>query len=273
MKITQFFNNTKIGFILKNLLLAAIVGIVLILILLYWLNSYTEHGIEIEVPNITGMYTEEATPILQNAKLKLVVVDSTYSNKVPLGTIVEQTPPALSHAKTQRCVYVTVNAKNRRQVVLPDLLDVSYRQAQATLRQLGIDVEDVEYEPSEFKDLVLDIKYNDESLPVGAKLEEGSKVIMVVGYGRGTEEVVVPNLHGLTVAQARKLLLNSYLTLGSIQYDEEMTAETAEQFVVYHQVPSAGEMLLMGLRVNIYLSTDLEKAVIKDETQDDESFF
>ena len=106
MTFKSFMNETKAGFIIKNLLIALAIGIVLLVILLSYLKRYTEHGVEVEVPNITGMYLEEAQTILTHEGLQMEVVDSTFSKKVPLGTIVEQTPVPNSHCKHGRSIYV-----------------------------------------------------------------------------------------------------------------------------------------------------------------------
>lgn len=259
-------------FILINLGIAAVLIIIGLITLVSYLRTYTRHGVEVEVPSVIGMYLEVAAPVLEAEQLHPVVIDSTYSSKVPLGTIVEQNPPAGSHAKPDRAIYLIVNAREKRQVVLPDLRDVSFRQAITTLRQMQIGVADTLYEPSEFKDLILDVRLGEESIEPGQKLTEGSRVTLVVGYGRGTEEVMVPNLIGLTLRDARSLLLASALTLGTVEYDEELTEETRDQFRVISQHPQSDRMLLQGERVDVHLSTDMEKAA-NNASSSEEDFF
>lgn len=274
MDIKTFFNDTKAGFILKNLLIALAIGIAILLILLSFLKRYTEHGIEVEVPNVMGMYIEEANTLLAHEGLQLEVIDSTYSKKVPLGTIVEQTPVANSHCKHGRPIYVIINSKTVRQVPLPDLHDISYRQAEATLRSLNLGVGNCIYEPSEYRDLVLDVRKGGKSLQPGERLDEGSLVTLVIGKGRSNAKVDVPNIIGRSLTGARSTLLSKYLTLGMIAYDEDPTPETASLYVVYKQEPAAGTVLYEGSRVDLYLTTDIEKA-ISSQTQggDDDEFF
>jgi beta-lactam-binding protein with PASTA domain len=219
------------------------------------------------------MVESEAAPILEAQGLHLVVIDSTYSDKVPFGTIVEQDPRPMSHAKHGRAVYVTINATTKRQVVMPDLQDISYRQAETTLRGLGLEVDTVyDYEPSAFRDLVLDVKKDGESVQPGTKLPVGTKVRLVVGFGRGTEEVAVPVLIGLTLRDARSLLLTNHLTVGAVYYDEPET-EGVEQYI-YSQSPAAGEMILEGETVTLHLSKDKEKSVRNTHvSEEEESWF
>lgn len=273
MDFKTFWRSSKAGFIVKNILIAIAVGIVALICLLSWLKRYTQHGIEVEVPEITGLYIEEARQQILSAGLQMDIIDSTYSNKVPLGTIVEQNPPAGSHSKPGRTIYVISNAKSVRQIPMPDLHDISYRQAEATLQSMNIHVKDRIYEPSEYKDLILDIRQNGQSLEAGQRIDEGSEVVLVIGRGKGTEKIAVPNLCGKSLQEARSLLLARYLTLGIYEFDVPPTEETESLYVVYKQEPTAGTIILEGSRVDLYLSTDIEKAIINSESKDEEDFF
>lgn len=273
-----FFRSSGTLFVVKNLLTAVLIAVVLIIVLFFWLRRYTRHGVEVDVPNTVGLYLEEALPIVHAAGLKLQITDSIYSRQVPLGTIVEQTPVADSHAKQGRTVYIVINAHTHKQIPIPDLHDISYRQAAATLRSIGIQVNnEYEYEPSEFKDLVLDIKVNGRSVAPGERLDEGTTVTLVVGFGKGTEMVPVPNLIGKTLQDARSLLLGSRLIAGNIEYDEttdpQGNSPDGKDPIVYTQSPAAGEQLLEGSMVNLKLSTDIEKALTSQYQDDEDDFF
>lgn len=281
------FVQTKFGFVVANLVAAVVVAILGVTILFICLRHYTQHGVEVEVPSITGLQKIEAEQLLSEQDLILVVIDSTYSNEVELGTIVEQTPIAGSKAKKDRSVYVMINASCRRQVMMPDLHDISYRQAQSTLRALGLTIGKTFYEPSEYKDIVLEVRYNEEPLEPGDKVTEGSVVTLIVGRGKGTAYVEVPSLQGKTLAQARSLLIDRYhLTIGLIQYDNdelitlqanEVSANEGlenEDLIVYQQHPASGTRVLEGTCVDIKLSRDVEKALTSGgDDPDDEDFF
>jgi len=266
------FLKSNTGFMILQLALAAAVSVILLFVLYKWLCRYTAHGHEVEVPQITGLNVQEANMLLQGNQPKREVIDSTYSHKVPLGTIVEQNPAQESHVKKGRTIYVVVNARQRRQVVLPDLIDVSYRQAENTLRQQGLNVSEVVYEPSAYRDLVLDIRQGEQSLPAGSRLTEGSSVVLVVGAGLGEGTSTVPDLTGRTLADARALLLATRLTLGSYEYDTP-PEENEDDYVVYSQEPAPGEELREGQSVSIRLSTNLEKAATTRQKTDEDEFF
>lgn len=268
------WKQTKWGFVAIQVAIAAVVVVVGIVILIICLRQYTQHGKEVITPDITGLYMEEAEIILSSEGLRMQVIDSTYSQKTPLGTIVEQNPSAGSAVKHDRTIYVIRNAQFRRPVVLPELRDMSVRQANVTLQTMGLTVKRMDYEPSAYKDIILDIRSEDNtSLVAGSTLTEGSAVILVVGKGQGTSEVTVPAVVGKSLADARSWLLGHKLSLGSIEYDIPPTEETQEQYVVYSQTPESGTIIVEGSSVHLKLSTDIEKTVTADNEVDEDEFF
>ncbi len=273
MKDKRQFLQSVTGFVTLNIAIAVVVAIVLFVLVTLWLKGYTLHGKEVTIPAVTGMSQQEAEIILRGSELYLVVVDSTYSDKAPLGSVVEQTPPALSHSKPGRPVYVVMNARTRRQIPLPELHDVSYRQAVATLRSLGLKVNDVKYEPSLYPDNVLDVRDGNKSLEAGTRLTEGSGVTLVIGRRQGNKLVTVPALLGQSLSQARSTLLSLGLTIGSYTYDQEPTPETQDRYIIYRQSPTEGASLQEGSTVNVQLTTNLERAITTDTQQSDERFF
>ena len=268
----QFFQSVT-GFVTTNILIAILVAIGILVSITLWLRQYTLHGKEVTIPSVIGMSQEEADIVLRGNDLHLVIVDSTYSDKAPLGTIVEQTPPALSQAKPDRPIYVVMNARTRRMIPLPELHDVSYRQAEATLRSIGLKVGNVVYEPSLYPDNVLDIRTGETSLEVGTRLPEGSSVTLVIGRRQGNKMVTVPALLGMSLSQARTTLLQVGLTIGTYTYDVEPTPETLDRYIIYQQSPVEGVTLQEGSTVNIMLSTDLERAITTETPQNEENFF
>lgn len=271
MEKKSIFDKSDLRFVGWNIVLAVVIGIIILVVLISYLRTYTEHGVEVEVADVRGLVEAEAAPLLSAQGLNLVVIDSTYSDKVPFGTIVDQDPKPNAHAKHGRSVYVTINSTTKRQVPMPNLQDISYRQAETTLRGMGLVVDSVyEYEPSMYRDLVLDIKINGVSVPPGEKVPVGTKVKLVVGFGRGTEEVEVPSVIGLPLQDARKVLLSHRLIVGAVSYDEE---EDGEPQFVYQQIPAAGEKQIEGEMVALKLSKNIEKAVTGHDSSSEEEWF
>ena len=266
-----FKSNT--AFVVYTLLAALLVGLLVLAVAFLWLNRYTRHGVETQVPQICGMYVEEAQMTLSAQGLQMEIIDSTYSKKVPLGTIVEQNPPAEANVKNGRIVYVIMNARSHRQVPMPELHDVSYRQAEATLNAMGLKVDNIRYEPSEYRDLVLDVRAGGESVEAGTRLAEGTGVTLVVGQGRGSAETFVPELQGKTLAGARATLLAQKLIVGAVNYDEQPdTNDDTQTFYVYDQKPKGGQWVMEGSHIDLYLSLNPDKEPENNVSEDEEFF-
>ena len=151
-----------------------------------WLDSWTGHGVYREVPDLKGMTYERAAEVLVASDLQPILSDSIFSNAVAPGQVVEQVPKAGSKVKPERAVYVTINAFSPRAVTVPNLTDISLRQAQSIIEGLGItDIRVVEV-PSEYKDLVMSVKYN--GLPISAGMRVPITASLTIEVGRGIEE-------------------------------------------------------------------------------------
>jgi beta-lactam-binding protein with PASTA domain len=275
MDFKKFWNESFLGFLLKRILLAIVIFVALSWITLALIDVYTNHGEAEIVPNLKGSYVEEAELLLAEKGLYPVVIDSVYVRERKLGTIIEQTPSPNSTMKRNRPVYLIINTRQVRQVPLPDIVDVSFRQADAMLKSLRINIASVEYKPSEYKDLVLDIKYRGLVVPAGTRIPEGASVVLVVGRGLGGDAVVVPNLRGLTLENARQEALASMLVIGAVEYDVQPSGNDSE-YIVYRQRHAAGKELPSGSRIDVWLSKDkslLNKVFKEDIVEEDESFF
>lgn len=273
MEFKRFFKDTQLGFIIKNIALAAVLLMVVLIGVNIGIKIYTEHGVEVEVPDVRGYYMEEARIMMESEGLRVELIDSTYSTKTPLGTIVEQNPLPGGHVKRGRAVYVIQNARFRKPVIMPEIRDMSLRQATAALKVINIHVSDIRYEPSTYRNLVLDVRQGDQSIEAGSRLTEGCYVDLIVGMGKGVGEVTVPDLSGKTLTEARSWLLSVLLTLGLTEYDIPPTEDNKANYVVYHQSPAAGEVLQEGSEVNIKLTTDIERVVQEDNEHNEEDFF
>ncbi|MBR1787219.1 MAG: PASTA domain-containing protein [Paludibacteraceae bacterium] len=264
---------------LKFLVITFSVALVLVGLLIagvwYGLRVYTQHGIEREVPNVCGMYVEEASTILGASNLRLEVIDSTYSGAAPLGTIIEQNPAEFSHVKNGRAVYVIVNAKTKRQVPLPSVIDLSARQATSSLRSVGLEVGEVLYEPGDHRNLVIDVRLADTSVVAGTRLDEGTMLDLIVAQGVGNEMVQVPNLLGKTLQESRSILFEARLAMGGFSYDPEDAhpEQTDSTFVVFAQEPSPGKREREGTPVVIRLSNDPERALMSGTEADEDELF
>lgn len=80
-------------------------------------------------------------------------------------------------------MYLTVNAFAPKMVTIPNLIDLSLRQAQSVLQ--GLDIKNVRVNTvmSEYKDLVIGARFNGLELRAGARIPVSATVTLDVGDG------------------------------------------------------------------------------------------
>jgi len=236
-----------------NLSGAVILAVVLFFVLQQWLNGFTRHGESISVPDLHGMKKEKMEKLLQETGLSYEIVDSLYENGTAPGTIIDQDPAATSLVKKGRTIYLTINASKPPKVKMPDLLDVSHRQAEAILESFGLKVGKVTYEPDLAKNAVLKQLYRGVPIQPGREIYKGSPIDLVLGDGMGTSEVPVPDLTGLTRSEAVLVLQGASLMLGAVSYDPGVRDTSKAK--VYLQTPEASESSLLnqGATIDLYL--------------------
>jgi len=194
-----------------------------------FLNSYTRHGESLSVPDIRGLKIEDAIHVL------------------------EQNPAPQSKVKEGRFVYITINSNKAPQVNLPNLLDVSLRQAEAMLASTGLKVGKFIYKPDIAKDVVLDVQYMGASLQFGVKIGKGTAVDLVLGDGLGGESIDMPDLTGLTLEEANNLIQSSSLTLGSVVYMGSISDSVSAKVVRQNPPYTEGATINGGLPIDLFI--------------------
>lgn len=151
-----------------------------------WLMYYTHHGEGVRVPEIKGLKVSEISDILRRQGLNYEVIDSHYVTTARPGVILEQIPRGGTSVKHSRTVYLVINSMEPQKTTLPDLSDVSVRQAQSLLEAYGFPAPQIEYVSSPYKDLVVGVKAGARTVSSGEKLPVTTLITLQVGSG--TEE-------------------------------------------------------------------------------------
>lgn len=176
-----------------NFLLMFTVLLVVVYGTLKWLDKYTHHNEVVLVPDVKGLALEDAVSFFENNGLRYNVIDSVFSKDVPPGTIVELKPNVGAKVKEGRIVFVTVNALSAQMEMIPDVEDMSFRQAYALLRARGFESVEIEYVPGDFKDLVIAVELRGRTLRSGEKVPLTSPLILKVSNGE--DELVEDSLN------------------------------------------------------------------------------
>lgn len=168
---------------LQTFVAMALISCLLIALVLYGLNRYTNHGEYVVVPSIRGMQKEEAKTVLEKASLHYEIVDTLFLTGGNPGSVLEQLPEENSKVKKGRTIYIKTQAMGVQMITIPLLKDLSQRQAISTLRSLGFDNIEISEIPSAYKGLVIDIKHKGISVEANQKLPKGDPLTLVVGAG------------------------------------------------------------------------------------------
>ena len=180
--------------------------VVSIFILQYYLNSITNFGQRIEVPNLIGKNESDLQDIFKGSNLNYEILDSVYNPKEVEGTVMDQSPVASEisniYVKEGRIIKLRVS-KQSELVEIPDLIDKSQRFAEVVLNSRSFRYK-LDYKPSiESNGAVISQLYNGRNIPGGTKLPIGSRITLIVGRNNGGLSVPIPDLYGLTISEAK----------------------------------------------------------------------
>jgi len=198
-----------------NILLGIVVLLLLFFLFFQSLSWITRHDKTLAVPSVTGKSFEEAKKILEGQGFEVEVQDTVYSDTSALLSVVKQFPNAESKVKMNRTVYLIINRDAAPDIPMPNLEGMSLRSALITLQQQKLKLEDTIYTPH-VTSAVLEMQYKGQPIKQGTKIPMGSGVVLVVGRGTGTEELEVPDLVGLTLAEAKVIIESNGFNVGTV---------------------------------------------------------
>ncbi len=238
----------------------AIGGVIVMLFLTFLiLKVYTHHGQSISVPDFKGLSMEEVYLKAKKSKMRIEVSDSVFNNSLPKGTVIEQNPVVGFKVKKNRRIFLIVNAYNPEKVKMPNIVGVSHRQAEAVLKNAGLEIGRLIHIPDIAVNNVLNQKYNGEEIKEGFMIPKGSKVDLVLGMGLSNQKTQIPNLDNYSLERAKNRILRSALNIGAIIYDESIvTAEDSIDAKIWRQYPSYREnkLIRLGSTVDVWLTVD-----------------
>lgn len=238
-----------------QVLIAIALTIFIIWGVLQSLAWYTRHGQVYLVPDFKGKTVQQLNQEQYNKYFTFHVIDSVYDQKYPPGAIVMQKPLSGSEVKLGRNVYLTIVAKKPEMVLMPNLKNLSLRQALVTLEGIGLPVASLNYVDYFAKNAVIDQYVNNEPIEPKTKLPKGTPVTLIVGKGDNPSQISIPFLIGKKLQAAHYALHMASLNVGKeIFMDGKDTAHER----VYRTDPSVLSNSLMnaGDSINIWYRSD-----------------
>ena len=202
------------------------------------------------MPNITGMTVEDAENALKKIGMK-VQVDYVESDSVDSGIVlntdVEEGTPLKQGTTVVLKVSVGITG-----VEVPNVADKTYETAERLLKNRGLTINRVD----NYSDTVEEGMVISQSPESGVTVPKGTVVTVTVSKGREEQTIRVTNLIGQTEAEARFILVDNGLSIGSVSY--VFNSEVEEGLVCY-QSTSQGSYVDPDTIIDIKVSQGTEK--------------
>ncbi len=253
-----------------NILIFLAIVVVIFISIQFFMSKFTHHGESLTVPDFKGYTVQQLDEICNERGLRYSISDSIYKAGVPYFTVVEQSPKAHSKVKHNRRIYFTISSDKPPKVKLPNLRDVSLRQALVIIESAGLKVGELEYVPDIAQNVVLRVTKDGRELKQGSFIKKGSEINLVLGDGLSSQKRRVPDLREMPIDEAVFALKGFGFNIGAIIYDEDV--KDSSEAIIYKQnpLPNPDEKLAQGEAIDIWLTTisKIEKMNIKNNNKD-----
>jgi beta-lactam-binding protein with PASTA domain len=236
-----------------NIGLIILALIILFILMGQFLKWYTHNGESITVPDLRGKTVAQVEQILGEKDLRFEIKDSVFAPDKPKLSVVEQNPKPDSKVKRGRRIYILINADQAPRVALPNLIDVSLKQAEKILESYGFKRGTLEYKPDIALNAVLEMKVNGETVQHGTMMAKGTIIDLVLGDGgQSGTPIPMPDLTGMTRDEAIVVIRGSNLNIGSELYPDSSGADRSKA-TIWKQRPLPGSNIPQGEAVDIWL--------------------
>ncbi len=186
-------------------------------VVVQWLSYFTLHDESMRIPDFEGSHIDSLSAYTSANGLRMHVMDSVYDDHLPAGTIVKQDPPPQSYVKPRRKIYVSIVATSPEMVVMPNLKDLSIRQAIEVLEMNKLSIGHLKFVDGFDRNAVQFQLFNNDTILPGTELIKSSPITLVISRGMHNPLNPVPFLIGLNRRQALRALYSSGFNIGNIQ--------------------------------------------------------
>jgi len=208
---------------------------------------FTIQGREVAVPDVVGKKAIEAQQILQGRGIGIRIEDHIY-NPLPADEVIRQSPPAGMKVKVGQYAHVVISLGPQK-ATIPLLEERSLRAAKIELLRTGMQIGEISslYLPGTSpEDTVL------RQDPAPGKSDVTSPhVNLLVSRGPRPEAYMMPELAGLTLAEAEARMSAAGLKLGKLTFSP--TAVGPHGIVLIQPVPR-GSRVESGTPIDLQLS-------------------
>lgn len=168
----------------------------------------------IAVPSLVGSTEEQARNVLQQLTLELGTVTYEFSNDIPEGQILSQNPPPNTEVPVQSTVSIAVSrGSNIPKISMPDVRGQNIDAAKSRLQGMGFTVDTIPSSVANGSGQTV----TQQSPAAGQSVTTSTRVTL--GYSLSSQIIrQVPNLMGMTLANAQVTLQNAGLIFGPVSF-------------------------------------------------------
>lgn len=220
--------------------------IIFVTLMNYIVMPWYVNSPEKPVPKVVGLKAIDAENILKDADLSPILGDTTYDEKYPRGSVIYQRPNAGETVKIGRRIYLFISG-GEPSVPVPVLTGKSIRDAMFSLERIGLNLGKVDSVSSNNpEEMIISQQYSP-----GTPLKKGDYVGISISIGQISSSITIPNLIGKSFTDAEKVLADSLLKVGKINYQ---SSESLLPNTVLDQYPSAGNKVAQGSNVDLFVT-------------------
>lgn len=254
---------TSKKFYLSLLGIAVTVAVFLLILDQLLMPAYTNYNEGVTVPDVTQVSLDEAEELLTSYGLRFEVTDRRSNSAFPEDYVIDQTPTPAEIVKPNRKVYLTVNSESHPTVTVPEVVNLSLRNARIQLQNYGLEVGTVSYESSRFKNSVLR-----QSIPAGRNVEKGTVIDLTVSDGLGNKMVDMPEIVGFSLSEAQQKLREAGLRIGEIRFQpsREASPNTILDFSPKQNRVTEGETIKLIVSERYDVKEESESGAVRVDT-------
>lgn len=257
--VLDWFRNHPV---ISHMLAIGIVIVCLIVLVYVSMTLGTRHNAERTVPNFVGLSVNDADRFATRRDLEIIVSDSLYEPDSPRGVVLDQIPRGGMIVKPGRKIYVTINSLYQRRAEVPYVVGLSLRDAKSKLETAGFTIASLQYVEDIATDYVLAEFVNGEKVSSKVPLQAtiGSGVVLKLGVQSSQRGVVVPDVNGLSLPEAKSRICIAGLNVGKITFDKGISMFERSETRVHSQTPAANTSVGRGSTVALSLGFSRDDA-------------